>query len=734
MEPRAISLAKKRVVIFSPYGLWAVHNQLEAVVGSALQQQGAEVVVIGCDGLFHSECYILRQNPNKREGCAGCAHAHSNLFSVFQLPRRQLREFLTPQDFADQERLLALQPTEGWEDIHFEGFPLGRIVRPAVCSYLRITPSYFKTPRAQQILRRYAADAFLCVRGMQRVFDTYKPDHLLEFNGNGFLHGAAFYEARQRKIPILCHEKAAVDGTFIFYDSVPISDTRPQAAFIHTWRDVPLQRAELEQVTQSLLGRERGQGMNVPAFYSYASDPRRVRRQLRIGSSQRIVSAFTSSEYELVYWEDLLTMCDQLAMLDQLFEIFKTRSEALVVRHHPNVAGGAHAPPDFSFLTRLWNQAKRAPANVRVIMPNERLTSYALLPLSSACLSSYSTMSVEALARGVPSACHDQYMYASSLPYTFNSIEERKLRSLLDSMLNHQVGPEDLSKLYRMYYALFLRMPATFKSFSVRDKSQADIRINELRELLPGNDPALDRVCQHILAGTSVWPEPTADDLRSSALDEQEYLQARTREIVQQRTEFQREEIESDDSHVMILAAQFPHAASSSADWWRPQRHQAFNVTSWSIGDDWVANLSAALRCLEASTAPFVAFGLPGHWCASSFLSTALDILSDTPAYGGIAFRHWDEKCGQLAGVVSHDELLERSRSMPTALGGLLPLSAAVLKKGLAAELLVRLMSARTSAERSQIIGQVLTPDRLCRSDEIAASVQELECLPRMAV
>lgn len=745
---------KKRFLIFSPYGLWNVHNQLEAVVGSALQLRGSEVIVIGCDGLFQSECYILRTNQNKQDGCSSCAHSHKNLFSAFHLAQRQLREFLTPEDFTEQEQLLASKPKDGWADVTYDGISLGQIVRPAVCSYLRITPSYFHHPRSQEMLRRYSADALLCTRGIRRALDEYKPDHVIEFNGNGFLHGTVFHEARKRDIPILLHEKATIDGTFILYDSTTLADIRPLTKFIKQWSTTPLCEPELVQVSNSLIAREKGEGLNLPGFYEYSSDATKARTQLRLQPDQRIFSAFTSSEYELVYWDEYLTMSEQLDLLDRLIEIFKDRRETLVIRHHPNVAGGPNSPPDYSFLTRLWNQAKHVHSNVRIIMPNEKLTSYALLPLTSACLSNFSTVTVEALARGIPAACHKNYMYADSLPFSFDSVDPKELNTLIDSLLSHRVDISDLKKLFRMYHSLFFRMPATFRSFSVRNKSEMDIKITDLRQLLPGQDQALDLICEHLLQGGPLWPEPEANepsdnrdnrdnnnnnDNNDNNSVEQNYLSTYHEQLLKNHTQVKNAAASANakapslalDTRVLVIAAQFEGFATPASVWWPQQRHQVNGFINWQVGKDWTKNLSAALLAIDTSHAELVSFSFPGQWCSTSFISSAVDFLAERPGYGGVAFEHWLEVDEHLTATVTHDQLWSRARTDPQVLGGLLPVSGMVFSRSVASQLLVQLMAAHDSASRLALVAKLLSPERIYQLKDVAVSIMDFESLPR---
>ena len=89
----------KNVVFFAPFGLWTVHNGLDAFLSNVLYLRGFNPSVLICDGLFN-QC-LLHNNGNKKDICNICFNENKNLFNsdhknIFKLSSyfRLLRIFL----------------------------------------------------------------------------------------------------------------------------------------------------------------------------------------------------------------------------------------------------------------------------------------------------------------------------------------------------------------------------------------------------------------------------------------------------------------------------------------------------------------------------------------------------------------------------------------------------------------------------------------------------------------
>lgn len=714
---------KKKVMLFAPYGMYVVHNQVEAVLGMALSVRGSDVFVIGCDGLFTENCYVLYHDKDKASACANCAQQGVNFFSQFGLPYESMRVALKEEDFAEASRIALNPPKDGWQTWEYENVPLGKILQTSICSYLRITPKSFPEERVQNLFGKYAVYSFLCYRAMSRIIEEREPDHIILFNGNGFLHGVVFYIAKQKGIPTLCHEKGMSEGTFLLNDSESAANPLPMLYVSRAWRDASLDESEISRVRDFFVSREHGKGTNHELFYRYQSSHATALKQLRLPTDSSIFGMFTSSEYELVYWAEFMRIPDQIEIIDHLMEIYRKRDDYLVVRHHPGIAARDTQPPDFHLMTRAWDQSRRAPKNVRIIHPAEKLTTYALLPFVKACIAPFSAVSIEATARGIPTAACEGNIFTEGVCKTISDTSRKSIEETVEFLYNYQFTIADLVKLYRSSHAVFYRHPVSFKSFSIRDHSNPDIRIQSLSELLPGNDETLDRVCDFILKGSDLYDLPK--DRKDNSKIENSVFATELKNIETSRASARNSVAQIKEQPVTVIDAVIPGMPALSESIGR-QRHNSISREQWFISGNWTKDISALENILAHSSSEAFAIWFPSVEYDSSYISASVDRLDAEIEMYGIIWGGWGRGASRFEQkLLARDMIIYKQRDEEFS-----PLwalcSTVFLKRGVP-ELLSILRRGKSSEERSSNLKRFLLEGPFIREDVQSVAVPSRE-------
>ena len=372
--------SNKKILFFSPYSSWLPHIQVDAVVATALQLRGCEVLVIGCDGVYH-DCYVTRDHSTRQaEVCQNCAQIGNNFFEkLFNLPYIQIRSFIEVDDYAIANQWVQTVRPEDYATTVYRDLPIGQWVTSSIYTYFRISARGLSRPEVRKIHRQYLTDGLVTYNAILRLLTTHKPTHFFLFNGRFAPYRIAFEVARQLKIDVITHERGWIDNSFIFFDNCITLDTKPPLDCVRAWEGVTLTNKELAQTKKYFTNREYGLDMNWPAFYNSQTNYADVRRHLRIPADAKILVVFTSSEDELAALEDRARVTEQFDIIEHIIEIFRNRKEYLVIRHHPFIGGTKDKPVETDSLSRAYNQVLCTPKNVRIIMPSEQLTSYALL-------------------------------------------------------------------------------------------------------------------------------------------------------------------------------------------------------------------------------------------------------------------------------------------------------------------------------------------------------------------
>ena len=597
----------KKILLFSPYGQWGIHNQVDAVFAKALELRGNQVLVTMCDGLY-SDCMILRDVPYSQSNivCKSCSNSGIQLFSAFQLPQQQLRQFIHADDIDEINQWISTISPSEYPNACYGDIPIGDWVTSSIYTYFRITPKGLQRRDVQEVHRNYLIDGLKTYKAFYRLLDAYQPDHVIHFNGRMAPYRVAFEVCRSRNIEVLTHERGFIDDSFSFLHNLTCSQI-PQALvkYVQAWKDIPLNKQQIEQVHTYFLQREAGQNTNWNSFYTYKTDYSKVRHQLGIPSEAKILSVFTSSEDELVLSKDYEGLSYQTKILQHLIEIFRERDEYLVIRHHPHIGGAGGNRVETNFITRAYAQALTIPRNVRIVMPSEPLTSYSLIANTSAAIAFFSTMSIEAVARGVPTAVFENSPYSQALSQTLSSQKLTKidLEDVVDALLKPSslLSADDFRKLYRFTYNYFFRFSQKFKSFGIKDRHYLDIRIQSFEELQPGNDLNLDQICDHITDGTPLYETPHLTQIDLECNSETEFLRNEMKSISERRSVLNAVEPDKDTATIHIIHTKYPSEIHSSMLSYQSQkvfRHTNFSSEVLTISD--AGSMEATLALFES--------------------------------------------------------------------------------------------------------------------------------------
>jgi hypothetical protein len=517
------TIASPRVLCFVPYGSWNVHNQLDCIIGTALKIRGAEVQLLTCDGLFQDQCYVLAHSKNPEQDCLNCSLSGKSFFSQFPLPLDQLRNYVKIEDLHEIERWLIDSNIPECSSAVYKGLPVGEWVRTSVRSFYVVNPRNLILPEVQDLFRKYIKYAWVTYCAAQRFFEHFKPTQVIMFGGYGFLHAPVFELARSLNINVITHERGQLPSRFSLASNSLVDYMESLEPILDAWESIPFNESEFEQVKSIFVDWEQGRNRAAGVFIKKGSQDTLARSKLGIPEGAPIIAAFTSGEHELATEELRQQGGKQLELVKYLIDIFRDRPEYLVIRHHPNLGAGIRSRLDYNYLTRAYKLIEDLPPNVRVIFPNEEQTSYSVLWNAVATIPFMSTLAIESVARGLPTAVMELSSFKRVATHVISDFTRTGMEKIVIDLLEHAQNSLDDSrvrKAYRFSRAHNLRYSTLFKSFGIKNSHDYDIRIKSVEDIMPGVDQALDRVCEHIFNNTSLYDIPKKDDfLRDLNID-----------------------------------------------------------------------------------------------------------------------------------------------------------------------------------------------------------------------
>jgi hypothetical protein len=629
-----------RILFFVPFGTFNVHNQLDAIFAAKLRLEGADPLIIRCDGLYEFCDVLAWSGDNSKQACRTCAECGNQLFDSFELPYVQLRDYLTKDDHAEAERWANSLNPDDYLEATYDTLPIGQWVISSIFSYFRITDRGLALPEVRQVYKSFLKSGLLTYRALSRLIVERPPLAMFIFNARFAPYRIAFEVSQRLGIQEITHERGFYDDSFELLNNTTCIDTKPIFDISDSWKDKCLSSKQLMMTQQYLQNRENGLDLNYPAFYEFVNEYYTIRHTLRIPVGARILAVFTSSEFEHAYCGAYSEVTTQLDRLDEIIALYRTRQDYLVIRHHPHIAGTAQGPPENDFLTRAYQQASNAPANVRIIMPSESINSYSLLRNVDGVISFFSSVGYEAAGRGVGVASLHQAPFSKAMRYTVpENIDE--LDSMI-SMLFEQTAAldrEDLRKVFRFIYAYIYRLSVQFRSFGIKNNYEMDIRIQGISQLAEGFDPELDRICKCVLDKTSISKTPDANDSDISPRDEEEFFDnyiasiRQQRQIICSKSKFYAASRLEPDIAVMEMATQFGKGRPAFSSWMDRSRYKKMIRYRCNIPLDTIdpcSSLSNFGNAVSSIKEEYVMIACPNVYYDESYVSSAMvHLLND---------------------------------------------------------------------------------------------------------
>ena len=466
---------------------WVVHVQIEAMLAQALRLRGADVSFLTCGGGLE-----ICDRVNTYEGppvpCHTCSGYVRRALTSHDLPFSTLFDGETTDDWPELDQLAIRE----LRDVESDGVPLGRLVWIPALWFL-CSSDVEHDPAAGITLRRFLRAGRRIQTALTRMLDRAEPDAIVLLNGLFLFEAIASELARQRGIPVLSYERGFIDGTLFFSDGEPACRYDVSASWSRA-RSRSLTTVENERLDRYLADRRLGLRSFVqmwprPRFEVSAGHPRTRTR----------LALFTNVTWDSAAQDRACAFADIREWLTNTVEQVGGRSDVeLVIRIHPaeiRIRGWETREPVAAFLRQRF---PAMPNNVRVIAPDDDLSSYSLMESADAGLVFTSTSGLELALFGKPVIVAGLTHYRGK-GFTVDADSHESHRTALDAIIRDPASARPDVELARRYANLFF-FDAVEQQPPVAEPigGLARLTTTDPNDLLPGSHGGIDAVCDRI--------------------------------------------------------------------------------------------------------------------------------------------------------------------------------------------------------------------------------------------
>ena len=484
-----------KVLIVSPRD-WAAHVQYEAVIAHALSLRGAEVSFLTCGGGLEI-CDRANTYEAPPMPCTSCSRYTRDAIGAHGFPLRTMRAGWERDDPGWPE--LDLVSIPDLRAVEMEGLPLGRLVDIPLKWFL-CAADIADDPLGGPTTRAFLRSARRIAAGVAATLDEVQPDLVLLLNGLFLFEGVAWALCKQRGIDVVTYERAFRKETLVFHRGVPAGFYD----FSADWPDAnrPLTTDEEAELDEYLAARRRGS-----AFDQYWEFQEKAVDK----GTGRLASLYTNLTWDTAVIDRDVAFADIQEWISACIRAFAERPEhRLVIRVHPSEVALPGKVTRDSLAAYVHREFPELPPNVSMVEPDDVTSSYPLMDASDVGLVYTSTTGLELALSGTPVIVAGETHYRGK-GFTTDVSSPDEFTAALDRALADPASlPVDVATARRYAHFFFFRAPIPAPGVVEPLPGLARLTVEHLDELRPGVDPALDRICDGLLEGTSFANPPSA--------------------------------------------------------------------------------------------------------------------------------------------------------------------------------------------------------------------------------
>lgn len=484
----------------------AMTHALDALLAVALTLRGARVELLVCDD-FLPACFFQQvyQFPDTadyakhgptRGMCRDCFSYAARGLDELGLRYHRQSQLVTPEDLAWAAELARTLPADEIKGYHLDGVSIGEHAWANALRYYTVG-DLAREPHGEPILRMYFRAALLTCRSGQRLTESGRFEALVTHHGLYVPHGVFVDGGHAWGLRVTTFIASYRKQTFMFtHDGPPHRELlrEPDSA----WEDTPWTDAMRQEILQYLQSRWNGTDDWISYQENTLTDRAAIATELGIDASRPTIGLLTNVIWDSQLFHPTNAFPVMMDWLEQTIDWFAERPHLqLLVRTHP-----AENRSRERVIDRIREKYPELPANVIVVPPERRLNTYAAMDLCDSVLIYGTKAGIELAPMGIPViVAGEAWLRGKDISYDASSQEE--YFAMLEKLpFGKRMDEARVERALKYAYHLFLRRMIPLEFFRPPALPVANVEVNGLRELLPGQSTGLDVICDGILTGS----------------------------------------------------------------------------------------------------------------------------------------------------------------------------------------------------------------------------------------
>lgn len=487
---------------------------VESAIAVALTLRGVKVDIVLCDqqlpGCLRAKVAALAPVDLANYGikdvfCDHCVNTGRQVFEGTGLEIVRLGDYLDREDSAASRSVTDNTNVAALKQLEINGIPVGEHALAGALRYYG-RGDISTEPEGNVVSKRYLEAGILTLRATERLLSSKCYSTAVINHGIYVPHGVMAAVARKAGVRVATWNLAYRRQCAIFSHGDTYHHTLMDEPAT-TWENMAWSKAHEISILEYLDTRQKGSRDWIWFNNNPDDDVDRFARECGLDWTRPVIGMLTNVVWDAQLHYPANAFPDMVAWVIKTVAYFRDRPDLqLLIRVHP----GELAPPggQTKSLQPIIGEIRKAfteiPRNVFIIPPESQVSTYSTMKRCNAVIIYGTKAGTEFTSMGIPVIVAGE-AWIRNKGVTLDAKNESDYFQLLGQLpLLHRMDPETIERARKYAYHFFFRRMVPLPFLTPVEKAWPPfiVSIDRLSDLLPGNFPGLDVICDGIVKGT----------------------------------------------------------------------------------------------------------------------------------------------------------------------------------------------------------------------------------------
>lgn len=509
----------RKILLPTSIGAYLSGTTFESLLAVALTIRGAYVETLLCDTVLPAcfECWIgwykkqqhFAEHGPKKDLCQDCFHYAAKMYTELGIHIHRYSNLLTAGEIAKAKDIADRVPLREIEQYQEDGIVVGEhALAGALRFYAR--GDLESEPYAAKILRRYFGAALLTTWAMRNLLAQVDYQCAVFHHGIYVPQGLIGEVCRQRGVRVVNWNPAYRNKSFILSHGNTYHHTMMNED-VNKWETLSWTRVLDRELVEYLKSRWQGNNDWIWFHEHPQFDLQKFALEAGIDLNKPCIGLLTSVMWDACLHYPANAFPNMLSWVFSSIDYFsKRRDLQLIIRIHPAEIRGT-LPSRQKILDEIRNKYAQLPENIIIIPPESKMSTYAVMMQCNAVIIYNTKTGVELSAMGIPVIVAGE-AWIRNKGFALDVHDKHSYHQLLSKLpLPEKMSASKIEKARKYAYHFFFRrmIPLEFMA-ATGSNPPFKIKIDSLRDLMPGQSTGLDIICKGILDGSDfIYPAET---------------------------------------------------------------------------------------------------------------------------------------------------------------------------------------------------------------------------------